>query len=455
MTLLPSSDRKCRRNHRAPLLPQKHGAGDRPDVSEATFNGASYSGAVFNLSTTIVGAGIMALPATLKQLGLILGLLMIIGAAVLTNCSIEMILRFSRAAKSSTYSAVVADAFGAPGRTLLQACIVVNNFGMLIVYMIIIGDVLSGTWANGVHHTGLTEEWLGGHWWTSRVVLLISTTLLVFAPLISFKRVDSLRYTSALSVVLALVFVVITAAIAIMRLWTGTVSIPRLMPELVDQKSFWKLFTTIPVLVTAYICHHNVHPIENELSDPTQMKSIVRSSLTLCSSIYVTTSFFGFLLFGDQTMDDVLANFDGDLKIPYTTLLSDVVRVSYGVHLMLVFPIVFFSLRLNVDGLLFPYAIPIAFDNRRFYSLTIVLMGIIFLGANCVPSIWDAFQFTGATAATSVGYIFPAAIALRDAHGISTKRDKIVSWFMILLAVSSSIAAISSDLYAILLGDGI
>lgn len=143
------------------------------------------------------------------------------------------------------------------------------------------------------------------------------------------------------------------------------------------------------------------------------MKSIVRSSLALCSSIYVATSFFGFLLFEDQTMDDVLANFDGDLKIPYTTLLSDVVRVSYIVHLMLVFPIVFFSLRLNVDALLFPYAIPIAFDNRRFYSLTIALLGTIFLGANCVPSIWDAFQFTGATAATSVGYIFPAAIALR------------------------------------------
>lgn len=29
------------------------------------------------------------------------------------------------------------------------------------------------------------------------------------------------------------------------------------MPELADQTSFWKLFTTFPVLVTAYICHHN------------------------------------------------------------------------------------------------------------------------------------------------------------------------------------------------------
>lgn len=51
------------------------------------------------------------------------------------------------------------------------------------------GDVLSGTWSNWVHHTGVMEEWLGQHWWTSRAFLLMSTTLLVFAPLISFKRV--------------------------------------------------------------------------------------------------------------------------------------------------------------------------------------------------------------------------------------------------------------------------
>lgn len=159
--------------------------------------------------------------------------------------------------------------------------------------------------------------------------------------------------------------------------------------------------------------HLAVHPIENELMDKSQMKSIVRSSLMLCASVYVATSLFGFLLFGDETMDDVLANFDGDLGIPYSSTLNDLVRASYGVHLMLVFPIVFFSLRLNVDGLLFPYSVPIAFDNKRFYSVTASLMGLVFMGANYVPSIWDVFEITGATTAISVGFIFPAALTLR------------------------------------------
>nr|XP_004238063.1 amino acid transporter AVT6A [Solanum lycopersicum]XP_010320289.1 amino acid transporter AVT6A [Solanum lycopersicum] len=441
------SDRKHRRSYKtAPLLPQKD---DAFSHSEAGFDGASFSGAVFNLSTTIVGAGIMALPATLKQLGAIPGLIVIILAAILTEKSIEMLLRFTRASKCSSYSGLAGDAFGGFGRTLLQACVVINNLGTLVVYMIIIGDVLSGTSSDGVHYSGVTEEWFGQHWWNSRSNLLLLTTLLVFAPLISFKRVDSLRYTSALSVALAVVFVVITAGIVIVKVINGSIGMPRLLPKLIDQASFWKLFTTVPVLVTAYICHHNIHPIENELRDGSQMKSIVRTSIVLCLTVYIATSFFGFLLFGDHTLDDVLANFDGELGIPYGSLLNDVVRVSYVIHLMLVFPIVFFSLRLNMDGLFFPYAIPIAYDNRRFFSVTAALICLIFLGANCVPSIWDAFQFTGATATVSVGFIFPAAIVLRDTHGIATKRDRLVSSVMILLAVSSSSVAICSDIYSI------
>ncbi|XP_052203542.1 amino acid transporter AVT6A-like isoform X3 [Diospyros lotus] len=247
-------DRKYRQSPRSPLLSQqKH--------DDFDFSGASFSGAVFNLSTTIVGAGIMALPATLKQLGMVPGLILIVLGAVLTEASINMILRFSRASKALSYSGLVGDAFGGTGRNILQFCIVINNVGTLVVYMIIIGDVLSGTWSDGVHYPGVIEEWFGQQWWMKRFIILLFSTLLVFAPLLSFKRVDSLRYTSALSVGLAVVFVVIIAGVAIVKLANGSIAMPRLLPELVDQASFWKLFTTIPILVTAYICHHNRTPM--------------------------------------------------------------------------------------------------------------------------------------------------------------------------------------------------
>ena len=156
-----------------------------------------------------------------------------------------------------------------------------------------------------------------------------------------------------------------------------------------------------------------VHSIDNELEDSSQMQGVVQTALVLCSSVYVMISFFGFLLFGEGTLDDVLANFDTNLGIPFGSVLNDAVRISYAAHLMLVFPVVFFPLRLNIDGLLFSKSRPLVLDNVRFASLTVALIGVIFLGANFIPSIWDAFQFTGATAAVCIGFIFPAAITLK------------------------------------------
>ncbi|CAA2999271.1 amino acid transporter AVT6A-like [Olea europaea var. sylvestris] len=452
-TLKPSKEKKSRKSKRAvvvneksPLLPtKKHEA----DGGFDEFDGASFSGAVFNLSTTIVGAGIMALPATMKILGLVVGIAMIIFMAFLTEASIELLLRYSRTSKSASYAGLMGDAFGKYGRMLIQLCVIVNNIGVLVVYMIIIGDVLSGTTSSGIHHAGVLEAWFGQHWWNGRFVILLFTTLAVFAPLASLKRIDSLGYTSALSVALAIVFLVITVGITIFKLISGTVLMPRLFPNVTDLTSFFNLFTVVPVLVTAYICHYNVHSIDNELEDNTQIKPVVRTALSLCSSVYILTSLFGFLLFGDATLDDVLSNFDTDLGIPYSSLLNDVVRVSYAAHLMLVFPIVFYPLRINLDGLLFPSARPLNSDNLRFASLSIGLIAVVFLGANFIPSIWDAFQFTGATAAVCIGFIFPAAVALRDRYGIATKRDKILCIFMIVLAIFSSAVAIYSDTYAL------
>ncbi|KAJ7000726.1 hypothetical protein D5086_008614 [Populus alba] len=442
-------ERKSRRNkpvdENAPLLPKR-----QEDVGFDEFNGASFTGAVFNLSTTIVGAGIMALPATMKVLGLVLGVSLIIFMAFLAEASIEMLLRFSRAGKCASYGGLMGDAFGKTGRIMLQVAVLINNVGVLIVYMIIIGDVLSGTSSSGSHHAGVLEGWFGEHWWNARTFVLLVTTLFVFSPLACFKRIDSLSYTSALSVALAVVFLIITVGITIVKLINGSIAMPRLMPDVTDMTSFWKLFTTVPVLVTAYICHYNVHSIDNELEDSTQIKPVVRTALALCSSVYMMTSIFGFLLFGDATLDDVLANFDTNLGIPYSSLLNDAVRVSYAAHLMLVFPIVFFPLRLNLDGLLFPSAQPFHQANTRFALVTIGLISLIFLGANFIPSIWDAFQFTGATAAVCLGFIFPASITLRDRHNIASKRDRILCIFMIALAVFSNGVAIYSDAYALI-----
>ncbi|KAJ4965493.1 hypothetical protein NE237_017342 [Protea cynaroides] len=399
---LSGDDKKHRQSPRSPLLPHNH---DEVEPVEVGFNGASFSGAFFNLSTTTVGAGIKALPATVKQLGLLPGLAMIILVAFLTESSIEMILRPTPSSKTSSYSTAVERLEVSAGRSCRW-------------------DVLSGTWSEGIHHTGVVEGCFGSHWWTSRFFMLLLTTLLVFAPLVSFSvYVNSLKYTSALSVALAIVFVVITMAVTVVKMVAGSIELPHLLPRVVDQASFWKLFMTIPVIVTTYICPHNgnlSNMMNLQLFFTALMKTIVRTSMVLCSSIYVATSLFGFMLFGEKMLDDVLANFDTNLGIPYSGIINDLMRISYGIHLML-----------------------------RFVFFTVGPMLLIFLGANFIPSIWAAFQITGATATVSIGFIFPASIVLRDySHGMSSNKDRLLSWVMIVLAVTSRIVAISCNIFS-------
>uniref|UniRef100_K4CTS2 Uncharacterized protein n=1 Tax=Solanum lycopersicum TaxID=4081 RepID=K4CTS2_SOLLC len=83
----------------------------------------------------------------------------------------------------------------------------------------------------------------------------------------------------------------------------------------------------------------------------------------------------------------------------------------------------------------------------QFLSIIATLVCLIFFGENCVPKIWDAFHFTGATTTVFVGFVYSATIVLRDTHGIATNRDRLFSSVMILLVVSPSSVAICSDIY--------
>lgn len=432
----------------SPLLPLKR----HEDQQQDGYNAASFSSAVFSLSTSIVGAGIMGLPATMRIVGLFPGLFLIIFVGFLTNASINYMLKYSNATKATTYGGLMADSFGRVGQIILQICIIINNLGLLVVYLIIIADVLSGSTSSSVHHTGVLEEWAGGQtWWNRRSVVMLFTTVFVLVPLVSFRHVDSLRLSSAMSVALAILFVLVTAAVTVWKLIDGTISSPKLFPNFNDDAfNVFDYFSVVPVVVTAFICHHCVHPILNELEKGSESQAIVRTSLVLCSTVYLATSIFGYLLFGDGTLSDVLSNFDVDLGVPYSVVFSDIVRVGYAIHLMLVFPLLHFSLRLNLDGLIFPRAGPLSQDTRRFFLLTACLIVVSFLAACFVPNIWDAFQITGSTSGVLVGYIFPGILVLRDVHGIATRGERWTSWFMVVLAIGSSVIALIGDIYDIL-----
>ncbi|KAJ7959572.1 Amino acid transporter protein [Quillaja saponaria] len=417
-----------------------------PDGKPAVKPG-SVLGAVFNVTTTIIGAGIMSIPMTLKVLGIIPAIALILIIGFLAELSVDFLMRFTHSGETTTYAGVMREAFGPVGSLAAQVCVMITNLGALVMYLIIIGDVFSGNQPEGEVHLGILQQWFGFQWWTSREFSLLITLVFVMLPLVLYRRVESLKFSSAISTLLAVVFVSICSVLAVSALLQGKTKTPRLFPQLDRQTSFFDLFTAVPVIVTAFTFHFNVHPIGFELTKPSDMTTAVRIALILCAAIYSAMGLFGYLLFGDSIQSDILVNFDQGSGSAIGSLLNDVVRLSYTFHIMLVFPLLNFSLRANIDEFLFPKKPLLATDNRRFLCLTIVLLFFSYLVAIAVPNIWYFFQFLGSTTAVCLAFIFPGAIALRDSQGVSTTRDKITAAIMIILAVITSAIAISTNIY--------
>ncbi|KAE9608045.1 hypothetical protein Lal_00003703 [Lupinus albus] len=420
-----------------PLLPDSN-PGKKP---------ATVSGAVFNIATSIIGAGIMSIPAILKVLGVIPAFAMILIVAVLAEISVDFLMRFTNSVETTTYAGVMREAFGPVGALAVQICVIVTNTGGLILFLIIIGDVLSGKQNGEEVHLGILQQWFGFHWWNSREFALLVTLVVVMLPLNLYRRVESLKYSSAVSTALAVLFVSICTGLGIVALVQGKTQTPRLFPKLDYQTSFFDLFTAVPVVVTAFTFHFNVHPIGFELAKQSDMTTAVRIALMFCAILYFTIGLFGYLLFGDSTQSDILINFDQNAGSVLGSLFNSLVRVSYALHIMLVFPLVNFSLRTNLDELLFHQKPLLATDNKRFVILTLVLLVFCYLAAIAVPDIWYFFQFVGSTSAVCLAFIFPGMIVLRNVRGISSLRDKIISLSMIILAVLTSVIAISTNIY--------
>ena len=103
------------------------------------------SGAVFNVTTTMIGAGIMSVPATMKVLGIVPGFVVIVLVALITDVTVEFMLRYTKYGKSITYAGMVGESFGTVGSLAVKICVIITNLGVLIIYFIILGEFFSSS----------------------------------------------------------------------------------------------------------------------------------------------------------------------------------------------------------------------------------------------------------------------------------------------------------------------
>ncbi|KAH7839638.1 hypothetical protein Vadar_006630 [Vaccinium darrowii] len=117
----------------ASLLPKFHSP-ETPSPRCST----SISGAVFNISSSMVSAGIMSIPATFEVLGIIPGFILILIVALSVEVTVEFLLRYTNSGNAVTYGGLMAESFGKFGSVGLQVCVMVTNLGALVIYLTLV-----------------------------------------------------------------------------------------------------------------------------------------------------------------------------------------------------------------------------------------------------------------------------------------------------------------------------
>lgn len=233
-----------------PLLGESEENEEDVPVEEDDKGTATATSAVVNLANTILGTGMLAQPAAIASLGLLLGALMIGFAGFTSALGLYFLSRCASRTppRQSSFNAVAKLTFP-HAAVLFDIAIAVKCFGVSISYLIIIGDlmpkvvqILSPNGDIGDVALFLLDR----RFW-------ITVFMAVIIPLSFLKKLDSLRYTS----MIALVAVVYLLFIVVFYFFDpSSPSPPPGSVRLINLST--DFFTNLPVFIFAFTCHQNV-----------------------------------------------------------------------------------------------------------------------------------------------------------------------------------------------------
>ncbi|XP_063303024.1 sodium-coupled neutral amino acid transporter 4 [Pelobates fuscus] len=423
----------------------------------------SFGMSVFNLGNAIMGSGILGLSYAMANTGIILFVILLLAVAILSLYSVHLLLKTAKEGGSLIYEKLGERAFGWPGKLAAFISITMQNIGAMSSYLFIVKYELPE-----VIRTFMGLEENSGEWYLNGNYLVIFVSVGIILPLSLLKNLGYLGYTSGFSLGCMVFFVSVViykktqipCPLPLLDHNIGNLtsnSTYDLHPFIVqnitdsseanfmmdytqgqttelndhenqnqgsrveyeahtDDKCQPKYFVfnsqtayAIPILAFAFVCHPEVLPIYSELRSRSRrkMQNVSNVSIAAMLAMYLFAALFGYLTFYGDVGDELLHTYTKVYK--FDTLLL-CVRVAVLVAVTLTVPIVLFPIRTSVTTMLFPGR---PFNMLRHFLIAFVLLALNNTLVIFVPTIKDIFGFIGASAATLLIFILPAAFYLR------------------------------------------
>ncbi|KAL1296723.1 hypothetical protein AAFC00_000194 [Neodothiora populina] len=381
---------------------------------------ASFASSVINLVNTIVGAGVLAMPSALSNMGVTLGVLVIVWSGLTSGFGLYLQTRCAKYLDRGSASFFALSQITYPNAAVFfDAAIAIKCFGVGISYLIIIGDLMPGV-VRGFTDSPPAEYLVDRHFW-------VTVFMLVVIPLSFLRRLDSLKYTS----VIALISIGYLVVLVVYHFAKGDTLAERGAVHLVQWKGIVPTLASFPVIVFAYTCHQNMFSILNEISDNShfQTTSVVMTSIGSAGSIYLLVAITGYLSFGDHVAGNIVAQY-----IP--SVASTIGKAAIVVLVMFSYPLQVHPCRASVDAVLkwrpsssrrsnqnnasgspsrasllsqspATQATRGEMGETRFAAITTAIIILSYIVAMTVSSLEMVLAYVGSTGSTAISFILP------------------------------------------------
>ena len=292
-------------------------------------------GTFFTVCANLVGSGLLSLPYTLRRASFVPGVVSIALVAGLNFGAVLLLARTAALTGTSSYASLVGEALGPRARAAMAVILALYTLGSCVSYVVLLGDIVPSLLGLG----GVTGVF------DARTFVLASLGVFVLGPSSLLRDLSSLRFngygsSSCIAYLTVLVFV---------RALLG----PRRDAEVTWAREDGGIFVGLPVTLVAFCMHYNTPKFWAEFGAGVPPDARGRTFALVLAAVflfalvtYEVVAVAGYLLFGNETVGDVLNNFNaGDPA-------ADVARAALALIQLLSFPIVFNSHRAAVIALL-------------------------------------------------------------------------------------------------------
>jgi amino acid permease len=311
-------------------------------------NSGSVLGAALSLAVTTMGAGILTLPSSYADAGIIPATLVLAGVAVFTVFSVDFIILGVDKLGRNSYEELTRELLGKRMEEVVRWMLIIYNTGAAISYLVVVEDLVAPLQPLVTSYFPLLT--------TPKHTLLTVWAVLIL-PLSCVPTLGALHLSSFL----AIAATSLICCMIIFRYFVPGPTPPSAMTKEAlangtASASWWwgtNPLLALPIIMFSFDCQSLVFQIYASLDDmrrSTMMKvSIV--SLIVTGIIHAAVGFFGYLSNPVDVRDNIISNYD-----PNVDYLFRVGYILYAAPIILAFVLLLFPIRDSIFILWYGYS---------------------------------------------------------------------------------------------------